>query len=277
MKFTIGFSPCPNDTFIFDAMVNGKIDTKGIQFEYLLEDVATLNKWAEEGKLDITKLSFNTFLHTVNNYALLHSGSALGKGVGPLLVSKKNIDISTISSCKIAIPGFNTTANLLLSLAMPNAKNKTALVFSDIENAVLNNEYDAGLIIHEGRFTYAAKGLTKIIDLGEWWEGTTNAAIPLGGIVIKRSFNAELCAIVDGIIKDSLAYSWQYYPQLSPFVTQNAQEMDEKVMRQHIELYVNEYTTDLGEIGRMAINTLFNKAIETGLLQSSNLPSSIFY
>ncbi len=277
MKFTIGFSPCPNDTFIFDAMVNGKIDTKGIQFEYLLEDVATLNKWAEEGKLDITKLSYNTFLHTVNNYALLHSGSALGKGVGPLLVSKKNIDISTISSCKIAIPGFNTTANLLLSLAMPNAKNKTALVFSDIENAVLNNEYDAGLIIHEGRFTYAAKGLTKIIDLGEWWEGTTNAAIPLGGIVIKRSFNAELCAIVDGIIKDSLAYSWQYYPQLSPFVTQNAQEMDEKVMRQHIELYVNEYTTDLGEIGRMAINTLFNKAIETGLLQSSNLPSSIFY
>ncbi len=277
MKFTIGFSPCPNDTFIFDAMVNGKIDTKGIQFEYLLEDVATLNKWAEEGKLDITKLSYNTFLHTVNNYALLHSGSALGKGVGPLLVSKKNIDISTISSCKIAIPGFNTTANLLLSLAMPNAKNKTALVFSDIENAVLNNEYDAGLIIHEGRFTYAAKGLTKIIDLGEWWEGTTNAAIPLGGIVIKRSFNAELCAIVDGIIKDSLAYSWQYYPQLSPFVTQNAQEMDEKVMRQHIELYVNEYTTDLGEIGRMAIKTLFNKAIETGLLQSSNLPSSIFY
>ncbi len=277
MKFTIGFSPCPNDTFIFDAMVNGKIDTKGIQFDYVLEDVATLNKWAEEGKLDITKLSYSTFLHTVNNYALLHSGSALGKGVGPLLVSKKNIDLSKISTSKIAIPGFNTTANLLLSLALPDAKNKTALVFSDIENAVLNNEYDAGLIIHEGRFTYEAKGLTKIIDLGEWWESTTNAAIPLGGIVMKRSYNAELCATINSIIKDSLAYSWQHYPQLSPFITQNAQEMDEKVMRQHIELYVNEYTTDLGEIGRMAINTLFNKAIETGLLQNSNMPTSIFY
>ena len=277
MKFTIGFSPCPNDTFIFDAMVNGKIDTKGIQFDFVLEDVATLNKWAEEGKLDITKLSYSTFLHTVNNYALLHSGSALGKGVGPLLVSKKNIDLSKISTSKIAIPGFNTTANLLLSLALPDAKNKTALVFSDIENAVLNNEYDAGLIIHEGRFTYEAKGLTKIIDLGEWWESTTNAAIPLGGIVMKRSYNAELCATINSIIKDSLAYSWQYYPQLSPFITQNAQEMDEKVMRQHIELYVNEYTTDLGEIGRMAINTLFNKAIETGLLQNSNMPTSIFY
>ncbi len=277
MKFTIGFSPCPNDTFIFDAMVNGKIDTKGIQFDFVLEDVATLNKWAEEGKLDITKLSYSTFLHTVNNYALLHSGSALGKGVGPLLVSKKNIDLSKISTSKIAIPGFNTTANLLLSLALPDAKNKTALVFSDIENAVLNNEYDAGLIIHEGRFTYEAKGLTKIIDLGEWWESTTNAAIPLGGIVMKRSYNAELCATINSIIKDSLAYSWQHYPQLSPFITQNAQEMDEKVMRQHIELYVNEYTTDLGEIGRMAINTLFNKAIETGLLQNSNMPTSIFY
>ena len=276
MKLTLGFSPCPNDTFIFDAMVNGKIDTKGIKFDYIMEDVETLNVWAEQGKLDITKLSYNTFLHTVNKYALLHSGSALGVGVGPLLVSKKSLDLAQIDQFKIAIPGFNTTANLLLSLAFPLAKNKTELVFSEIEAAVLNGGFDAGLIIHEGRFTYQKKGLTKLIDLGDWWEKTTNAAIPLGGIVIRRSFDRELCATVDNIIKESLAYSWKRYPELSSFITENAQEMEEDVMRKHIQLYVNDYTTDLGEKGRNAITTLFEKAKEGGLLKEE-MVESIFY
>ncbi len=276
MKLTLGFSPCPNDTFIFDAMVNGKIDTMGITFDYVMEDVETLNIWAEQGKLDITKLSYNTFIHTVNQYALLHSGSALGEGVGPLLVSKEPLDLSKIETYKIAIPGFNTTANLLLSLAFPQAKNKTELVFSEIEAAVLKGDYDAGLIIHEGRFTYQKKGLTKLIDLGDWWEKTMKAAIPLGGIVIRRSFDQELCAIVDRIIKESLAYSWQHYPELSPFITNNAQEMEEDVMRQHINLYVNSYTTDLGEKGRCAINTLFERARAGGLIKGE-MPGSIFY
>ena len=276
MKLTLGFSPCPNDTFIFDAMVNGHIDTKGITFDYVMEDVATLNQWAEQGKLDITKLSYNTFLHTVNKYALLHSGSALGEGVGPLLVSKQPLDIADIDNFKIAIPGFNTTANLLLSLAFPGAKNKTELVFSEIEAAVLDGTYDAGLIIHEGRFTYAQKGLHKLIDMGDWWEQTTHASIPLGGIVIRRSFDKELCATVDSIIKESLAWSWKRYPELTPFITNNAQEMEEDVMRKHIQLYVNDYTTDLGEKGRNAINTLFEKAKAGGLLKEE-MSGSIFY
>ena len=276
MKLTLGFSPCPNDTFIFDAMVNGKIDTMGIKFDYVMEDVETLNVWVEEGKLDITKLSYNTFIHTVNQYALLHSGSALGEGVGPLLVSKQPLDLSKIDTYKIAIPGFKTTANLLFTLAFPQAKNKTELVFSEIEAAVLSGEYDAGLIIHEGRFTYQQKGLTKIIDMGDWWEKTTNAAIPLGGIVIRRSFDKEICTIVDRIIKESLAYSWKRYPELSSFITENAQEMEEDVMRKHINLYVNKYTTDLGDTGRLAITTLFEKAKAGGLIKGE-IPESIFY
>lgn len=275
MQFTLGFSPCPNDTFIFDAMVNGKIDTHGITFDYVMEDVGTLNAWAEQGKLDITKLSYSTFLHTVQNYALLHSGSALGEGVGPLLVAKAPLDMSRINEYSIAIPGFNTTANLLLTLAYPQAKNKTEMIFSDIEQAVLDGRYDAGLIIHEGRFTYQSKGLVKLMDMGDWWEQTTHAAIPLGGIVLRRSFDKELCSTIDDIIRRSIAYSWERYPDLAPFVKENAQEMEEAVMRQHIQLYVNHYSSDLGENGRNAIITLFDKAKSGGLI-SGTLPS-IFY
>lgn len=277
MKLTLGFSPCPNDTFIFDAMVNGKIDTKGLSFDYVLDDVATLNKWAEEEKLDITKLSYNTFLHTANKYALLHSGSALGKGVGPLLIAKEQLDLSKMEQYRIAIPGFNTTANLLLSLAFPQARHKQALVFNAIEDAVLSGSADAGLIIHENRFTYAQKGLKKLIDLGDWWEKEMNAAIPLGGIVIKRSIDKKIAKAADEIIRESVLYSWKHYPELAPFVTSHAQEMDEAVMRQHIELYVNDYTTDLGAEGTGAINTLFSKALSNGLISPEDQPPSIFY
>jgi 1,4-dihydroxy-6-naphthoate synthase len=275
MKLTLGFSPCPNDTFIFDAMVNGKIDTRGIQFEYVMEDVETLNVWAEQEKLDITKLSYNTFLHTADKYALLHSGSALGEGVGPLLISSKPLTREDVDNCRIAIPGLKTTANLLLSLAFPNAKNKTEVLFSKIEDAVLDGTFDAGLVIHESRFTYEKKGLKKIMDLGDWWEQTTHAPIPLGGIVLRRSFNRELCSTIDAIIKDSLEYSWKYYPTLSPFVTDNAQEMEEEVMRKHIGLYVNHYTTDLGENGRNAISTLFDRANQSKITSATS--QDIFY
>jgi 1,4-dihydroxy-6-naphthoate synthase len=277
MKLTLGFSPCPNETFIFDAMVNGKIDTRGLSFDYVMEDVETLNQWAINTKLDITKLSYNAFLHTVDKYALLHSGSALGKGVGPLLIAKQPLDPDDAKKMRIAIPGINTTANLLLSLAFPEAKNKTEVLFSEIEQAVVDGKYDAGLIIHESRFTYEQKGLVKLIDLGDWWEHEMNAAIPLGGIVMKRKFDKELIETVDIILKESIAYGWKYYPELTPFVTENSQEMEERVMRQHIELYVNDYTTDLGKEGRAAINTLFEKAKEAGLLKGNKLPKSIFY
>ncbi len=276
MKLTLGFSPCPNDTFIFDAMVNGHIDTRGITFDFVMEDVETLNLWAEQGRLDVTKLSYNTFIHNTDKYALLHSGSALGEGVGPLLISARQLDLKDAADFKIAIPGYNTTANLLLTLALPHAKHKTELVFSEIEAAVLSGTFDAGLIIHESRFTYASKGLKKLIDLGDWWEQETQAAIPLGGIVVRRSFPAELASTVDSIIKESLAYSWKHYPELSSFVTCNAQEMEEAVMRKHINLYVNEYTTDLGEKGRKAIATLFDKARASGVL-NEEFTGNIFY
>ena len=276
MKLTLGFSPCPNDTFIFDAMVNGKIDTRGLEFDYVMEDVETLNRWAREGRLDITKLSYNEFLHNTGTYALLHSGSALGKGVGPLLIAVKPLSLDNIAEYKIAIPGKNTTANLLLTLAYPQATDKTEVLFSEIEDAVLQGKYDAGLIIHESRFTYAQKGLTKLLDLGDWWESAAQAAIPLGGIVAKRSLGAEVCATIDAVIKDSLAYSWKYYPELASFVRENAQEMEESVMRKHIDLYVNEYSTDLGETGRKAVLTLFDRAKDAGLVQDI-LPETIFY
>ena len=277
MKLTLGFSPCPNDTFIFDAMVNGGIDTKGLSFDYIMEDVETLNQMAIQGKLDITKLSYGTYLNLAKPYALLHSGSALGKGVGPLLVSKNPIDFNDIASKNIAIPGLKTTANLLLSMAAPLATNKTEIVFSEIESKVLDGTFDIGLIIHEGRFTYADKGLHKIIDLGDWWENTMNAAIPLGGIVIKRSIEKTVIEQVDALIKESVLASWNTYPALSDFVKNNAQEMEESVMRQHIQLYVNEFTTDLGTVGVHSIETLFAKAKAAGLLMEDQLPKSIFY
>lgn len=276
MKLTLGFSPCPNDTFIFDALVNGKIDTGGLEFDYVLEDVETLNQWAFEEKLDITKLSYGAYLQLAHPYALLHAGSALGKGVGPLLVSKNPIHREALKDCRIAIPGVKTTANLLLSLAHPEARNKTELLFSEIEKAVLDEQFDAGLIIHESRFTYADRGLHKIMDLGDWWEQEMQAAIPLGGIVIRRSLGPDIAAQVDRLIAESLAYARKTYPQLSEFVHCHAQEMEESVMRQHIDLYVNEYSEDLGDIGRHSIETLFARAKATGLIPQE-LPENIFY
>jgi 1,4-dihydroxy-6-naphthoate synthase len=277
MKLTLGFSPCPNDTFIFDGLVNGLIDTEGLEFDFHLEDVETLNQWSREEKLDITKLSFGTLLYLTKPYSLLHAGSALGKGVGPLLVSKKEIAFKDISQFNIAIPGEKTTANLLLSLAAPNATKKTEVLFSEIEEGLLNNQFDVGLIIHESRFTYERKGLYKILDLGDWWENTMKAAIPLGGIVMKRSFDPALIKKVDLLIKKSIDFAWTNYPMLSNFVKNNAQEMDESVMRQHIQLYVNEFSSDLGSVGLHSIETLFNKANEVGLIAKHQIPPSFFY
>lgn len=276
---TLGFSPCPNDTFIFDALVHQKIDTQGLRFDYVLEDVETLNQWAMAGKLDITKLSYNSFLHLTASYALLHSGSALGRGVGPLLITNHTIaqqDVATwLIDKKIAIPGFHTTANLLLSLAFPKATHKTAHVFHEIEEAVLRGDADAGLIIHENRFTYEQKGLKKLIDLGDWWEHQIQAPIPLGGIVMKRQFPPSLIQQVDKLIQQSIAYAWQHYPILPDFVTCHAQEMEASVMRKHIELYVNDYSSHLGKEGTNAIEKMFSTAVHAGIIPQ--YPTAIFY
>lgn len=258
MKLTLGFSPCPNDTFIFDALVNQKIDTGGLDFDVVLEDVETLNQWALQDKLDITKLSFPAFFKSASHYVLLDSGSALGKGVGPLLVCTQANDQPEVNSSRIAIPGFNTTANLLLSFAYPEARNKTAFIFSAIEEAVINREADLGLIIHENRFTYQDKGLKKVLDLGEYWETKMKVPIPLGGIAARRTLGSSLVKQISELIQKSLAYAFAHYPAVTGYVKEHSQTMSEQVMRQHIDLYVNNYSLHLGEDGKKAIRELFN-------------------
>jgi 1,4-dihydroxy-6-naphthoate synthase len=259
MKLTLGYSPCPNDTFIFDALVNKKIDTDGLEFDVVLEDVETLNQWAFEGKLDITKLSYPAFFQNLDKYILLNSGAALGKGVGPLLISKQNIQHSTfnIQHSVIALPGENTTANLLFSFAYPEAKNKTFIRFDKIEDEVLSGKTELGVIIHENRFTYQQKGLHKVTDLGKYWEEKMNTPIPLGGIAIRRSVDKKISLQVEKLIRKSIEFSFNNYPSISDYVKQHSQEMNEDVMRQHIELYVNSFSIDLGDEGKKAISILF--------------------
>jgi 1,4-dihydroxy-6-naphthoate synthase len=256
MEFSLGFSPCPNDTFIFDALVNKKIDTKGIDFTVELEDVQTLNRWAMQGKLDISKISYGVLPLVLEQYELLDAGGALGKGVGPLLIAKRSIGLTDMDSCRIAIPGEQTTAHLLFSLAFPRAKNKQFMVFSGIEDAVLSGAVDCGVIIHENRFTYQQRGLVKLMDLGEFWEKETGVPIPLGGIVVKRSLGAGLAQTINGLIRKSLEYAFERYPELPEYVKGHAQEMDESVMRKHIDLYVNNYSLSLGADGEKAIRIL---------------------
>lgn len=253
MKLSLGFSPCPNDTFIFDALVNGKIDTLGFQFEVAMEDVETLNRWAMQEKLDITKISYGVLPRIIPAYRVLDAGGALGKGVGPLLVARQPMDLEQVAGLRIALPGANTTAHMLFTLAFPEATQKIFLPFHEIQDAVLRGDADAGVIIHENRFTYADKGLYKLLDLGEFWEHNTQSPIPLGGIVMNRRFDPAIMAKIDGLIRESVMYSWQQYPVLSDFVRDHAQEMSEDVMRQHINLYVNNYSAALGPEGRAAI------------------------
>jgi 1,4-dihydroxy-6-naphthoate synthase len=256
MKFTIGFSPCPNDTFIFDALVNKKIDTEGFEFEPVLEDVQTLNKWAIEKKLDISKISYGVLPLVIADYVVLQSGGALGKGVGPLLIATKEVGnlADAIQNMTIAIPGENTTAHLLFSYAFPGATYKQFLVFNEIENAVLTGKVDAGVIIHENRFTYQDKGLVKLVDLGEYWEKNTGAPIPLGGIIVKKEIGKEIHQKLNRLIQSSVAYSFNNYPQISAYVSSHSQEMSEDVMRKHIDLYVNDFSIDLGEKGKQAVD-----------------------
>ncbi|HQW43344.1 MAG: 1,4-dihydroxy-6-naphthoate synthase [Chitinophagaceae bacterium] len=264
MKLTLGFSPCPNDTFIFDALVNKKIDTDGLEFEAVLADVETLNQWALEGKLDITKLSFPAFFKSLNNYTLLNAGSALGKGVGPLLItdSQQEITDDEINQASIALPGANTTANLLFTFAYPDARDKTFMLFSAIENALVNKETDLGVIIHENRFTYQQKGLKKVRDLGEYWEQKMELPLPLGGIAINQSVKRSLALRVNELIRKSLEFAFKNYPAIPEYVKQHSQEMSEDVMRQHIDLYVNNYSLDLGDEGRQAIEALHELFLE---------------
>ena len=268
MTLSLGFSPCPNDCFMFDAIVNQRIDLEGLEFSARLADVEALNQSAFAGDADVTKLSYHAYAFCIGDYVLLDAGSALGRNCGPLLISKRAISRDEVAAgrLRIAIPGKYTTANFLLGLAFPQAQDKTALVFSEIESALLQDRFDAGLIIHENRFTYAAKGLKKIIDLGEFWEVETGAPIPLGGIVIKRSIPDDVKQRVNRVMRRSVEYAFAHRTASLDYVRAHAQEMSEDVMYKHIDLYVNEYSVDLGKEGRSAVELLFRKAAATGII-----------
>lgn len=260
MKIEIAFSPCPNDCFIFDALIHKRIDTKGIDFVPVLADVETLNQAALRGQYAVTKLSYHAFAYCCNEYIMLDAGSALGWKCGPLLISKRSISQEEIANGEllIAIPGKYTTANLLMGVAFPKAQRKKEMVFSKIEDAVLQGEVDAGLIIHENRFTYEEKGLLKIIDLGEFWEEQTARPIPLGGIAMRR--DVEGARVVSDLISESVKYAFAHPEVSMPYVRAHAAEMDDEVMKKHIALYVNQYSVTLGETGRTAIEQLFRTA-----------------
>ena len=274
MKLTLGFSPCPNDTFIFDAMVHGRIDTEGLEFDYLLADVEELNRRALKGELDISKMSFPAYALAASGYLILDSGSALGYRNGPLVISKKKISPSRLPDLRIAIPGKMTTANMLFSIAWPDALNKTEYLFSSIEEAILNDEIDAGLIIHETRFTYHKKGLHKIADMGEYWEKETGLPIPLGTIAINRRIDREVALKVNRIVRKSLEYAYHDSLASYDFVVSHAKEMESTVMNNHIKLYVNKFTLDLGKEGKKAISEFFRIAHGKALIPA--LPDWIF-
>jgi 1,4-dihydroxy-6-naphthoate synthase len=274
MKLTLGFSPCPNDTFIFDAMVHGRINTEGLEFEYFLADVEELNKKALASQVDITKISYHAYAYAAQNYLILDAGSALGYRNGPLLIGKRSINPKDLVNSRIAIPGKYTTANLLFSIAWPEVTNKAEYLFSDIEAALLKDQVDAGLIIHETRFTYHKKGLHKIADMGEYWEKLTGLPVPLGAIVINRNISEDIALKVNRILRRSLDYAYKDSFASYDFVSGNAKEMDSTVMNNHIKLYVNEYSLNLGNKGRQSIKELFRIAGEKAVIPS--LPDRIF-
>lgn len=272
MEITIAFSPCPNDTFIFDALIHKKIDTEDFTFTPVYEDVESLNQNALLGKYTITKLSFHAFAYVSNHYQLLYSGAALGNGCGPILIAKNDIAIDKLSQQDIAIPGKLTTANFLLSIAFPELEKKQEMLFSEIEPAILNNTVDAGVIIHENRFTYQAKGLKKIIDLGEYWENTFHVPIPLGAIAIDRNIPKEKQIRINNLLRKSVEYALENPNQTMQYVKQYAQEMEDEVIRQHIELYVNKFTVDLGKVGMDAVEKLFEIGKEKNIIPDMESP-----
>ncbi|MCK5823587.1 MAG: 1,4-dihydroxy-6-naphthoate synthase [Bacteroidales bacterium] len=270
MKLKLGISTCPNDTFMFDALLHNKIDTEGLSFDLFMADVEELNKRALNKSLDVTKLSYHAYCYLSGNYVLLDSGSALGYKNGPLLISKHKVYPDEIDSLKIAIPGKLTTANLLLSIAYPMAQNKSEYIFSDIEDVVLSNECDAGLIIHENRFTYQGKGLKKVIDLGEYWEQKTKLPIPLGAIAVKRELSEDIQQKLNRVLRKSIEYAFENPNSSYDFVKLHAQEMEKDVVYKHINLYVNNFSVNLGDEGKQSINELFSKAQELNIIPKIN-------
>ena len=267
---SLGYSPCPNDCFIFYALAHDKVTDDHTNWQVKLGDVEALNQLAQQSVLDVTKISYHAYGHLTGDYMMLRSGGALGKGVGPLIVTKEAL--GELSGQRVAIPGGLTTANLLLELSQPDDIDTVALRYDKIMPAVAAGEVDAGLIIHESRFTYARYGLRKHLDLGEWWEGETGLPLPLGGIMARRSLGAERLEQIDRAIRESLRYAYAHRAEAQPYIAAHAQEMSAEVMQQHIDLYVNDYSLDVGEAGERAVRTLLERASERGLVPELTEP-----
>ena len=276
MNLSLAISTCPNDTFIFDAIVNKRIDTGNYSFDLSLADIEQLNNFALQGEMHLIKISYAAYPLVSEKYQFLTSGSALGRGVGPLVISKRKIYPDEISSTKIAVPGLHTTANLLFSIAYPEAKDKKVLLFSDIEEAVLSNEVDVGVIIHENRFTYQAKGLKKVVDLGNFWEEKTGLPIPLGGIAVRRNLSNEIKTKMDRLVRNSVEYAFANPTHSYPFVREHAQTMELDVMRNHIDLYVNSFSVNLGNEGKNAVQSLFKIATELNVFANGSIVEPVF-
>ncbi len=269
---TIAYSPCPNDTFIFYALTHGKVRIPGIEFQEQLGDVETLNRMALDGRFDITKISYYAVGHLRENYALLRSGGALGRGCGPLVIARAGTILSDLKKGSVAIPGKLTTAYLLLRLFDPSIGNVEVMSFDRILDSVARGEVTAGLIIHESRFTYPLYGLEKLLDLGEWWENYSALPIPLGGILGRRTLGRDLLLRVEEGIRKSLLYAFAHADEVMGYCRQHSQEMDGDVMRSHIDLYVNHFTQDLGEEGLTAVRRLITEAEAHGLFAGSDKP-----
>lgn len=269
---TIGYSPCPNDTFIFYALIHGRVNVPGIEFREQLEDVETLNRLALDDGLDITKISYHALGHLRERYALLRSGGALGRGCGPLVVARPGVSLADLQKGAIAIPGKLTTAYLLLRLFDPALTNVLAMPFDRIMDAVSRGEAIAGLIIHESRFTYPRYKLEKLLDLGEWWEKHAGLPIPLGGILGKRSLGRETLLKIEAGIRESLRFARTHPDEVLEYCRQHSQEMDETVMKSHIDLYVNDFSLDLGQEGMAAVKRLFDEAESHGIFSHSRKP-----
>lgn len=270
-KLKVAISTCPNDTFMFEALYNNRIDAKGLEFEWKFADIEELNKGIKEQEADISKMSFNAFFSQAQNYMLINSGAALGYNCGPQLIAAKLLDEDKLDEIKVAVPGKSTTANLLLSVFYPEIKNKQEMLFSAIESAILREEVDAGLIIHETRFTYEDNGLVKIGDMGELWEQQYKLPLPLGAIAAHRRLDTRTIQLFDELLRESIQYAFDHFEEVMPFVREHAQSLSDEVMRAHIHLYVNKYSLALGEEGKEAVQVLYSHARQQGWVDQGHL------
>lgn len=270
-QLSLGYSPCPNDTFIFYGLMHNKVHCPEIDFTEQLEDVETLNQLALRNQLDLTKISYHALGHLRESYVLLRSGGALGRGCGPLIIAPQATSMEKLRGKKIAIPGQLTTANLLLQLYSDGYENLLILPFDKIMGAVAQGQADAGVIIHESRFTYQQYGLKQVLDLGQWWEEESGYPIPLGGILAKRALGTALIRNLEIALRQSIEYAYAHPQEPQAYIKQHAQELDDQVISSHIELYVNNFSLDLGDEGVQAVNSLLNRAEERGIIPACEL------